>query len=121
MLCSALAKKGDLIRLKVYVNKNYKDGDILRVHNIIDMSKAREKELAERNEERRTGYRDEELIDYFNPITTDNAVAFPPEIPLDVDIHNECFGIMVFLENDDYEVLTQSEQKDYWKSRRKKE
>lgn len=121
MLCSALAKKGDLIRLKVYVNKNYNHGDILRVHNIIDMSPARERELAERNQERRSGFRDEESIVFFNPITTDNAVAFPPDIPLDIDIHKECFGFMVFLENDDYEVLTQSEQEDYWKSKRKKE
>lgn len=121
MLCSALAKKGDLIRLKVYVNKNYKDGDILRVHNVVDMSPARQRELHERNEQRKSNGKDEEHIDFFYPITTDNVVAFPPEISLDVDIHNECFGFMVFLENDDYEVLTQSEQEDYWKSKRKKE
>ncbi|WP_230116382.1 hypothetical protein [Bacillus velezensis] len=42
-MTKAKASVGDLIRLTIYGGKNYPEGSVLRVHEIIDMSPIRER------------------------------------------------------------------------------
>ncbi|PLC14195.1 hypothetical protein BV582_21760 [Bacillus paralicheniformis] len=107
-MTKAKANVGDLIQLLNYVSEDFPAGSILRVHNIIDMSPIREKISS--------GDYEEEFIEAFYPERTkeDEVTAFPTWVPMDVDIHQECFGTMFFLENDDYNVLTKEEQKEFY-------
>lgn len=109
-MTKAKASVGDLIRLTIYGGKNYPEGSILRVHKIIDMSPIREKI--------ENGEYDRECLEINYPEGTaaDEVTAFPTWVRMGVDVHEECFGTMFFLENDDYEVLTEEEKDAYLKS-----
>ncbi|ATN94498.1 hypothetical protein BSP9_149 [Bacillus phage BSP9] len=106
----AKASVGDLIRL-VYSSDydHYPPGTILRVHDTLDMSVVRGQLEKEREE------MGEEFFDFVYPSGThsDEVEAYPPWVRMGVDIHNECFGVMFFLENEDYEVLTEEEAAEY--------
>ncbi|MGG1042512.1 hypothetical protein ABE153_11515 [Bacillus velezensis] len=106
-MTQAKASVGDLIRLNIHGGKNYPEGSVLRVHKIIDMSPIREK-IA-------NGEYDREYVEINYPEGTaaDEIMAFPTWVRMGVDIHEECFGTMFFLENDDYEVLTGEEKEVY--------
>ncbi|ATO08503.1 hypothetical protein ACJGE4_15590 [Bacillus velezensis] len=105
----AKASVGDLIKLTIYGGENYPEGSVLRVHKIIDMSPIREK-IA-------NGEYDREYVEINYPegTTADEVTAFPTWVRMDVNIHEECFGRMFFLENEDYEVLTEEEKEVYLK------
>jgi len=108
-MTKAKANIGDLIRLTIYAGKNYQEGSVLRVHETIDMSPIRKKI--------ENGEYDEEHVEINYPEGTkaDEVTAFPTWVPLGVDIHKECFEVMFFLENDDYEVLNEEEKEKYLK------
>ncbi|QZA69748.1 hypothetical protein 035JT004_259 [Bacillus phage 035JT004] len=106
----AKAKVGDLIRL-VY-SSDYEHslpGTVLRVHDILDMSVVRDQLEKEREE------MGEEFFNFAYPSGTysDEVKAFPPWVRMGVNIYEECFGSMHFLENEDYEVLTEEEAAAY--------
>lgn len=106
----AKAKVGDLIRL-VYSSdhEHSPPGTILRVHDILDMSVVR-KQLEKEREDM-----GEEFFNFAYPSGTysDEVEAYPLWVRMGVDIYNECFGTMFFLENEDYEVLTEEEAAEY--------
>ncbi|ASS63612.1 hypothetical protein CHN56_03154 [Bacillus velezensis] len=112
-MTKAKASVGDLIRLTIYGGKNYPEGSVLRVHEIIDMSPIREK-IA-------NGEYDREYVEINYPegTTADEVTAFPTWVRMDVNIHEECFGTMFFLENEDYEVLTEEEKDAYLENEKK--
>ncbi|UPI12779.1 hypothetical protein [Bacillus phage SBSphiJ5] len=105
----AKAKVGDLIRILHTWDEDTVSGTILRVHDVIDMTVAR-KQLEEERKEL-----DEDIFNWAYPTGTrsDEVQAFPPWVRMDVDINKECFGCMYFLENEDYEVLTEEEAAEY--------
>ncbi|KJR67828.1 hypothetical protein [Bacillus velezensis] len=110
----AKASVGDLIKLTIYGGENYPEGSVLRVHKIIDMSRIREKI--------ENGEYDGEYVEINYPegTTADEVTAFPTWVRMDVNIHEECFGTMFFLENEDYEVLTEEEKDAYLENEKNK-
>lgn len=105
----AKAKIGDLIRLLHTWDEDTLSGTVLRVHDVIDMSVAR-KQLEEERKEL-----DEDIFNWAYPTGTrsDEVQAFPLWVRVGVDINKEPFGCMYFLENEDYEVLTEEEAAEY--------
>ncbi|AYJ76202.1 hypothetical protein BSP12_016 [Bacillus phage BSP12] len=105
----AKAKVGDYIKAVYQLDEHNPPGTVFRVHNISDMSAARANLEEERKE------LGDDLFDLCYPSGTISDVvhAFPTWVRMGVDIHKECFGIVFFLENEDYEVLTQEETADY--------
>ncbi|AYJ75107.1 hypothetical protein BSP36_020 [Bacillus phage BSP36] len=112
----AKAKVGDLVRLVYSSDEHYPPGTILKVHEVMDMSAIRGQLDKEREE------MGEEFFEFAYPSGThsDEVVAFPPWVRMGVDIQNECFGVMFFLENEDYEVLTEEEAAEYMESQKER-